>query len=148
MNESKYFNKDLELMQNQIIALKNYILSLFKRLSLIKINFANKTNFEKNEIEITTYETKCLITKKLSALKFLENDFELKLEEHNKKVEEVVNKYESLLHTTMNFYQDNVEIKHFLYPINWSKINNDFGLKMELYFSLKQLIENTNKKYE
>lgn len=146
MNESKYFSKDLELLQNQIIALKDYISSLFKRLSLIKINFANKTNYEKNEVEIVIYETKYLITKKLFTLKCLEKDFQTKLTEHNEKVNEVNNNYESLLHTIMNFYQDNVEIKHYLYPINWSKINNDFGLKMELYFSLKSLINSLDKK--
>jgi hypothetical protein len=42
---------------SQIIREKTYITLLYKRLYLLKINFANKTKFEKNEIEIMEIET-------------------------------------------------------------------------------------------
>lgn len=145
MSQSQFYNKELDLMQNQILALKNYISSLYKRLALITYNYSTKNNYDKNEVDIISYETKCLISKKLFSLKCLEQDFEKKLNDYNGRVMEVLNNYEALLHTIMNFYQDNVEIKHFLYPINWSKINNDFELKMELYFNLKNLIEKQPK---
>lgn len=145
MSQLQFYNKELDLMQNQILALKKYIFSLHKRLALITHNYSLKNNFDKNEVDIISYETKCLITQKFFSLKSLEENFKNKLDEYNDRVKEVLTNYESLLHTIMNFYQDNVEIKHFLYPINWSKINNDFEQKMELYFNLKNLIEKQQK---
>jgi len=145
MSQSNICKEDLELMQKQIIALKNYISSLQKRLALINNNYVNKSNFEKNEIDIVIYETKYLINKKLLSLGTLENAFKTKLEDYNNEVTDVLNNYDSLLFTIMNFYQDDVEIKHILYPINWVKINNDFELKKELYFNLKNFIDKKPK---
>jgi hypothetical protein len=145
MEETVFNNKDLDVMQKQIFALKNYISALYKRLSLIKNGYATKSNYEKNEIDIVIHDTKFLIGKKSIALKCLESNFKKRAEEYFNKIEEVSKNYETLLHTVMNFYQDNIEIKHFLYPINWNKINSDINLKIELYFNLKELIEKQNK---
>lgn len=138
-------NDEIVIMQKQIFALKNYISSLYKRLSLIKNGYAKKNNYEKNEIDIIIHDTKFLIGKKSIALKCLESNFKKRAEEYFNKVEEVSKNYEALLHTVMNFYQDSIEIKHFLYPINWNKINSDINLKIELYFNLKELIDKQNK---
>jgi hypothetical protein len=136
---------ELLVLQNKIFALKNYISALYKRLSLVRGGYASKTNYEKNEVDIVICETKYLIAKKNIYLRFLETEFKTKFVEYYNSVEEVLKNYESLLHNVMKFYQDNVEIKHFLYPINWKKLNNNFELKMELYYELKTLVEKQNK---
>jgi hypothetical protein len=145
MEQTVFDNKDLDIMQKQIFALKNYISALYKRLSLIKNGYATKSNYEKNEIDIVIHDTKYLIGKKSIALKCLESDFKKRAEDYFGKIEEVSKNYEALLHTVMNFYQDNIEIKHFLYPINWYKINSDINLKIDLYYNLKELVEKQTK---
>ena len=57
----------------QIILHKKYVITLYKRLSLLKIDFAKKNDFERNEIEICEFETKEKIAKRLKLIAALEN---------------------------------------------------------------------------
>lgn len=140
MDKTYCSQEDLSILQSQILALKNYISSLLKRLSLIKINYSQKNNFEKNEIDIQIYDTKALISSSTFRLKNLEEKYQSKLNDYYEKKEEVLKEFDALVQTVTNSFQNNLEIKHFLYPINWKIINEDFDAKMNLYFALKDLV--------
>jgi hypothetical protein len=53
--------QEIQDMQDHIIALKNYCMALHKRISLVRENYAIKSEKEKNEVAITTYETEIKI---------------------------------------------------------------------------------------
>lgn len=54
--------QEIQDVQDHIIALKNYCMALHKRVALIRENYAIKTEKEKNEVAITTYETEIKIS--------------------------------------------------------------------------------------
>lgn len=53
--------QEIQDMQDHIIALKNYCMALHKRIALARENYAIKSEKEKNEVAITTYETEIKI---------------------------------------------------------------------------------------
>ena len=71
----------LKYLTQNIIAKKTYILLLYKRIYLCRHNYANKTEYERNEIEILISETNFKInnaksyvrTKELEVKHILEN---------------------------------------------------------------------------
>ena len=50
-------NTKLNSLKEFIQFKKNYLLTLKKRIFLIKTNFADKCEYEKNEVDIQSYET-------------------------------------------------------------------------------------------
>lgn len=77
---------NFDAIEKEIIALKNHIfdckklvICLHKRLFLIRNNFALKSDYEKNEIEIICHETRQQIISKTNKIREYQNDLKHKL---------------------------------------------------------------------
>lgn len=132
--------KEINNLQEQIFYTKNYISCLLKRLSLIKIGYANKDSFERNEIEILILDTKHLLNHKTDLLAKLESKLKSKVDDYDKMLEEVAICWDKLIHNVMSFHQDRLEVKDYLYPINWKQVSDNIDYKIEVYYNLKKLI--------
>ena len=83
MSDKKILLGEILSLKQHIFACKGLLMCLYKRLFFIRNNYALKTDFEKNEIEITCYETKQLIIKKSNLIREYENDLKLKIRMYN-----------------------------------------------------------------
>ena len=95
--EKKLLNKQLSSLQDRILILKNYVMALHKWIIFSKVLIANKTEIEKNEIEIQTYETITKIAVAQKLIKQSEIIFENQLNEFVIDLAEMNEHYESYL---------------------------------------------------
>ena len=75
-------NDELFYLQKRIFILKDYQMCLRKRLYLIKNNYALKTEYEKNEIEIVTYQTRVLIAGNVKTISLLEEQLDKETDDY------------------------------------------------------------------
>jgi len=68
--------KQIQSLLNLIFFKKKLVYKLIKRLNLIRTGFISKTQYEKNEIEITEMQTDYAINKHVNTIESLE--YELK----------------------------------------------------------------------
>ena len=112
------------------------MMALVKRLAMVKINYASKTEYERNEIEIVTHETRQLIAKTLHNIGQQEKIVKQMLGCYYEKVCEVDSRFEELVNFAKQ--NQNISIKHILYDINWKKINESYQDKISIYENLKR----------
>ena len=75
MDSEKLINSELDNLEKAIHFKKRYVLSLYKRLSMIRKDFALKSEYEKNEVEITELQTKSIIIKNVCNISQMEEVF-------------------------------------------------------------------------
>lgn len=91
--KSTVLDKDICDLQNQIFVVKNNLMCLYKRLYLIRTNYVLKSDYEKNEVEIITYETKHLIVKYTRCVAQMENDLLCMMKNYFVSIDEVEEKF-------------------------------------------------------
>jgi hypothetical protein len=124
---------------------KNYLLSLKKRIALIKTNFAEKSEYEKNEVDIQSYETLIKIDKLNRFIAEKESEYEDNLIRFYLDLEELEKNYEDTLALAKKEQSTNIDLKHILYHVNWKQIEDNIEDKISLYRSIReQLDKKTN----
>jgi hypothetical protein len=124
---------------------KNYLLSLKKRIALIKTNFAEKSEYEKNEVDIQSYETLIKIDKLNRFIAEKESEYEDNLIRFYLDLEELEKNYEDTLTLAKKEQSTNIDLKHILYHVNWKQIEDNIEDKISLYRSIReQLDKKTN----
>lgn len=124
---------------------KNYLLSLKKRIALIKTNFAEKSEYEKNEVDIQSYETLIKINKLNRFIAEKESEYEDDLIRFYLDLEELDKNYEDTLALAKKEQSTNIDLKHILYHVNWKQIEDNIEDKISLYRSIReQLDKKTN----
>lgn len=129
-------------MQDRILILKNYVMALHKWIIFSKVLIANKTEIEKNEIEIQTYETITKIAVAQKLIKQSEIIFENQLNEFVIDLAEMNEHYESYLELAKKHQVADIELKHLLYNANWKIINDNIDEKIAFY---KQIVGEVSK---
>jgi hypothetical protein len=141
---NKTYNSEVNQVQNKLLQNKKYVMALVKRLAMLKINYASKTEFERNEIEIAAFETTQLITKTIHQISQQEATLKDLLKVYYAKIVEVDANFQEVV----NFAKQNqhISLKHILYDVNWKKINENYQDKIAVYENLKiqtDLIKNS-----
>jgi hypothetical protein len=80
MNEREILLKEILSLKQHIFACKGLLMCLYKRLLFVRNNYALKSDYEKNEIEIICYETKQLIVRKSNKIREYEIELRLKID--------------------------------------------------------------------
>lgn len=80
MNETEILLKEILSLKQHIFACKGLLMCLYKRLLFIRNNYALKSDYEKNEIEIICFQTKQLIIQKSNQIREYENELKSKID--------------------------------------------------------------------
>ena len=138
-------NTKLDSLKEFIQFKKNYLLTLKKRIFLIKTNFAEKCEYEKNEVDIQSYETLIKISKLNRFIAEKESEYEDELIRFYLDLEELEKNYEDAIILAKKEQSTNIDLKHILYHVNWKQIEDNIEDKISLYRSIKeQLDKKTN----
>jgi hypothetical protein len=134
-------NKYSQDCQNSISDLVLHIELLEKRLLFCRENFSQKSDFEKNEIQILELETKSQLTHKRKDLTHRTVYFESYMQTFTKDVEELEEKYEeTLAKVTAN--KDKIKgARDFLHAVRWDVINTNMDSKISFYKELKKFLQ-------
>lgn len=119
---------------------KNYVLALLKRLLFIRECFILKTEKEKNEIEIEEYEIAEKIKLSVRQISQMEDAFTKEFNQFAVDLNDVTENYDSTIELAKKYQQDSFEIKHFLYAVNWKKIDESIEQKINFYKELKNIL--------
>jgi hypothetical protein len=103
---------------------------------LIRREFAKKTEYEKNEIEIEQYETTCKIRAQTKVLNQAEEDFKLQLFEFIDDLNGVDKDFDAVIEKAKKQQSKNIAIKHIFYNADWYLINNNIIEKVKFYKEL------------
>jgi len=79
MSENQILLGEILSLKQHIFACKGLLMCLYKRLFYIRNNYALKTDYEKNEIEIICYQTKQQIIRNSNLIREYENNLKLKI---------------------------------------------------------------------
>lgn len=120
--------------------LRHHIELLEKRLLFCRENFSQKSDYEKNEIELQEHETKSIIAAKRKDLRRRVEYFESYFEVFTKDVEELEQNYdETLKKVTAN--KDKIKgVRDYLHAVKWDVINTDLASKIDFYKYLKKFL--------
>lgn len=131
-------NTKLDSLKEFIQFKKNYLLTLKKRMFLIKNNLADKCEYEKNEVEIQSYETLIKINKVTRFISEKEKEYEDELIRFYCDIEEVDKNYDEIISLAKKEQSSNIDLKHLLYHVNWKQIEDNIEDKISLYRSIQQ----------
>lgn len=92
-------------VKEQVESIRKYIDMLTKRKALIKEGFSEKSDFEKNEIEITIHETNAKLARSHKSLNEQEQYFKDYCASLSKKIDEVNEKYDKLIMRARGYKQ-------------------------------------------
>jgi hypothetical protein len=134
-------NIKLDSLKEFIQFKKNYLLTLKKRIFLIKTNFADKCEYEKNEVDIQSYETLIKINNVSRFIADKEKEYEDELIQFYCDIEEVEKNYDDIIALAKKEQSSNIDLKHILYHVNWKQIEDNIEDKISLYKSIKQQLE-------
>ncbi len=134
-------NIKLDSLKEFIQFKKNYLLTLKKRIFLIKTNFADKCEYEKNEVDIQSYETLIKINNVSRFIADKEKEYEDELIQFYCDIEEVEKNYDDFIALAKKEQSSNIDLKHILYHVNWKQIEDNIEDKISLYKSIKQQLE-------
>lgn len=133
-------NKQLTSLQSLIIAKKNYVMALHRRIAMVGIGSATKTDYEKNEVEITTHETLDKIWHTEKQIKHLELNHEVLLEAFLQDLAEVNDHYDAFLDLAKTNQKQDITLKHLLHSANWKLITENADEKIHFYKLLKEAL--------
>ncbi len=138
MNDKPIYNSVLETLKRAIDFKKNYVIMLEKRLVLIKKDLSLKSEYERNEIDIITYQTLSLINNANVFIENKEKEFTIELIEFYADLEELDKNFNDVLEKAKKQQSNNIELKHILYHTNWKYVEDNIDEKINLYKNLKQ----------
>lgn len=137
----KTTNEQLNNLQDNIIFLKNYVLVLEARLLLLRENHSLKSEYEKNEVSILTYETLAKISSTKFRISKLQTKFEAEYYQFTADIKELDLNYDNTLHEAKKQQSTDVNLKHYLYSVNWNRVNSDVCQKISFYKGLKSFLQ-------
>lgn len=143
MNSIK--NIKIDSLKEFIQFKKNYLLSLKKRIALIKTNFADKSEYEKNEVDIQSYETLIKINNLTKFIIQKESEYENELIQFYLELEELEKNYENAIALAKKEQSKNINLKHILYHVNWKQIEDNIEDKISLYKRIKEQLDKKNE---
>ncbi len=133
-------NTQIDSLRQTICFKKKYVLALKKRLFLVKNNLAKKDEYERNEVDITIFQTYSMISnaqsfidKKEDELRRNMNTFYMDIEELDKCWDKVVDTSRELAKGVS--FMSSV-LRRVLSEINWKKIDSDVEMKLSIYKNL------------
>ncbi len=138
-------NHNLDNTQDHIIFLKNYVLLLEARLSLLRDGHSAKDQYGKNEVNILTYETLARISSTKTKITKLEYKYAVEINQFFYDLEDVAENFESTLNEAKKKQKEDINLRHHLYSTNWQIVNTDITQKINLYKQLKSFLENLGK---
>lgn len=133
-------NSRLNFLRNTINFKKDYVLCLHKRLLLIKEGFCEKSEFQRNEIDILKYETVSIINNANNFIKKKEEEYRIELGEFYEDLNDLEKNYKTVVDTAKKKQSDNALIRHILYHTNWKYLDDNIDEKIKLFKDLKELI--------
>lgn len=92
-------------VKEKVESIREYIELLTKRKTLIKEGFSEKSEFEKNEIEITIHETNVKLANRHKVLNEQEQYFKDYCSSLSKKIDEVNEKYDKMIMRARGYKQ-------------------------------------------
>lgn len=138
-------NHNLDNIQDNIIFLKNYVLLLEARLSLLRDGHSKKDQYSKNEVNILTYETLARISATKTKITKLEYKYAVELNQFFYDLEDVAENFESTLNEVKKKQKDDINLRHYLYSTNWQIINSDIMQKINFFKQLKSFLNDLAK---
>jgi hypothetical protein len=134
-------NSKLDFLKNTINFKKDYVLSLHKRLLLIREGFCEKSEFQRNEIDILKYETVSIINNANNFIKKKEEEYRIELGEFYEDLNDLEKNYKTVVDTAKKKSEiGSVLIRHILYHTNWKYLDDNIDEKIKLFKDLKELI--------
>lgn len=130
----------MNFLRNTINFKKDYVLCLHKRLLLIKEGFCEKSEFQRNEIDILKYETVSIINNANNFIKKKEEEYRIELSEFYEDLNDLEKNYKTVVDTAKKKQSDNALIRHILYHTNWKYLDDNIDEKIKLFKDLKELI--------
>ena len=79
MSDKEILLAEILSLRQHIFACKGLLMCLYKRLFYVRNNYALKSDYEKNEIEIICYQTKQQIIRNSNLIREYENNLKLKI---------------------------------------------------------------------
>ena len=131
----------LQNLKNTLVTQKTMKECLEKRLFLIHLDYANKSEYEKNEIEITKIKTQGEIDVLKRVIDEKENYFIKYMKQFVVDVEEVEKEYINVLNKAKIKATTNTEMTNLLESVNWKTVDENIEVKIHLYKRLKELVK-------
>ncbi len=132
-------NEQLESIRQAICFKKNYILALKKRLFLIKGNLSKKDEYERNEVEITVFQTLAMISVAQAFIDKKESELKEALMNFYLDMHEVEREFDKVLDDVRLLTENDSMYKGFIKSIDLNNINQNAAEKIKIYKDLKQL---------
>lgn len=112
-------------------------MALRKRVILIREEFALKTEYGKNEVDVIVYETLVKINVTEKKVQQLQLEYTHKLNAYLSELDELYKHFDTLLELAKKVQSENIKIKHILYHAKWKQIADDISEKIAFYKDLK-----------
>lgn len=111
---------------------------LLKRNQLIRENYSTKSEYEKNEVEITSIKTQTEIDSLKKVINAREEYFRKFIQQFAKDLEECEAEFENVLAEAKQKSAKNEGLKEMLDAVNWKAVELDTEVKVKLYQRMKQ----------
>jgi hypothetical protein len=131
----------LQNLKNTLVTQKTMKECLEKRLFLIHLDYVNKSEYEKNEIEITKIKTQGEIDVLKRVIDEKESYFIKYMKQFVVDIEEVEKEYDSVLQKAKIKAINNTAITNILNSVNWRVVEENAEVKIYLYKRLKDLLK-------
>lgn len=113
---------------------------LQKRIALSKENYATKSEYEQNEIEISNIKTQAEIDSLRKVILAREEYFRQFMQKFAVDAEEADKNMDNILVAAKNKASRNPELQRTLDSVNWDFVATDMEAKVKLYNKLKDLL--------
>jgi hypothetical protein len=140
MNHTPIKNTSVMSLKKAIDFKNSYILALRKRLVLIKKDYSLKSEYEKNEIEIITFQTLSIIGHATRFIQEKKEELNIELNQFYSDLEELDSEYEKIIELAKKKQSDDITLKHILYQTNWKYIEDNIDEKIKLFKNLKDIL--------
>jgi hypothetical protein len=140
MNHTPIKNTSVMSLKKAIDFKNSYILALRKRLVLIKKDYSLKSEYEKNEIEIITFQTLSIIGHATRFIQEKKEELNIELNQFYSDLEELDSEYEKIIELAKKKQSDDITLKHILYHTNWKYIEDNIDEKIKLFKNLKDIL--------
>lgn len=114
---------------------------LNKRLALIKNNYSTKTEYEKNEIEITIIKTKSETEALKKLINTREEYFKKFIQKFSLDVDEMEKNYDIVLRSAKDKKDEIPVLRDILHSVNWKAVDENIEVKLKLYERLNKLLK-------
>jgi len=131
----------LQNLKNTLVTQKTMKECLEKRLFLIHLDYVNKSEFEKNEIEITKIKTQGEIDVLKRVIDEKENYFIKYMKQFVIDIEEVDKEYENIINKAKKKATTNIDMTKLLGSVNWKAVEENIEIKIHLYKRIKDLLK-------